>query len=446
MLSDLPHNSPEAPELRRQDSLGDFSRGDFDGWSVQDEAFGASPSPAGDFVVGEPQRPVLALLTEPAANSACISRKLEGVLRSPTFRIERRYAHILASGSGCRVNVRVDNFTMIRDPIYGGLKQPLDSEPLHWISIDLEAWKGHRAYFEFDDLATPDPTDDKKFSDLGYLTVSRVILSDDPAPHLSWSRSPLFSAGDFVGATNAEELAQLYQHATVSAIQAWMNQAGTPAQLRWLDWLNRESLLAGEPQETSARCLAVAVAEIRSLEDSIPEHARAVGMVDGTGLDENVFIRGNHKTLGNVVPRRFLQALGGSDQTNFKQGSGRLELAECLTDLRDPLLARVMVNRVWLHLFGRGIVPTPDDFGALGQPPTHPELLDWLAEWYRTEGGWSTKRLIRLLVTSRTYGLSSTPSGVVAEEKDPQDLLWHRMAVRRLESEPIRDAIVAISG
>jgi hypothetical protein len=105
-----------------------------------------------------------------------------------------------------------------------------------------------------------------------------------------------------------------------------------------------------------------------------------------------------------------------------------------------------MVNRVWLHLFGRGIVPTPDDFGALGQPPTHPELLDWLANWYRTEAGWSTKKLIRLLVTSQTYRMSSIPSDAIAEEKDPQNLLFHRMPVRRLESEPIRDAILAISG
>ena len=105
-----------------------------------------------------------------------------------------------------------------------------------------------------------------------------------------------------------------------------------------------------------------------------------------------------------------------------------------------------MVNRVWQHLFGRGIVPTPDDFGALGQPPTNLELLDWLANWYRTDGVWSTKKLIRLLVTSRTYGMSSRPADPLAEEKDPQNLLLHRMPVRRLEGEAIRDAILTVSG
>src|SRR5262249_19193450 len=161
--------------------------------------------------------------------------------------------------------------------------------------------------------------------------------------------------------------------------------------------------------------LAEVLREMRKREDSIPERARAIGMIEGTGVDENVFIRGNHKTPGEPVPRRFLEALGGSEQTRYTEGSGRLELARCITAPANPFPSRVMVNRVWLHLFGRGIVPTPDDFGALGQPPSHPELLDWLANWYRTEGGWSTKRLIRLLVTSQTYRMSSSPADAVAE-------------------------------
>jgi hypothetical protein len=97
-------------------------------------------------------------------------------------------------------------------------------------------------------------------------------------------------------------------------------------------------------------------------------------------------------------------------------------------------------------LFGRGIVPTPDDFGLLGQAPTHPELLDWLADWFRTEGRWSTKRLIRLLVTSNAYRMSSRPSDAQAETRDPSNLLWHRMPVRRLEGEAIRDSILTLSG
>jgi hypothetical protein len=435
------------------ETFGDFSGRDFAGWSVEDEAFGTSPSPAGDFVVGDPKRPVLALLAEPAANSSSISRRLEGVLRSPTFTIRKRYAHILASGFGCRLNVRVDNFTMIRDPIYGDLKQSLDNESQHWTTVDLETWKGHRAYFEFDDLTTPDPSDesDKQYSQLAYLTVSRVVFSQDPSPPRSAAPSRLLSADELCKATSAQQLAELYQQATVAVVKDWMGERCgadlAPAQISWLDWLNRNSLLDGEAEEDpEGRRLVAVLAQFRNIEDTIPERARAVGMIDGTGMDENVFIRGNHKTLGEAVPRRFLEALGGSENTRFTQGSGRLELARCMVDPANPFLARVMVNRVWQHLFGRGIVPTPDDFGALGQPPTHPELLDWLANWYETEGGWSSKRLIRMLVTSQAYRMSSSPADAVAEEKDPQNLLFHRMPVRRLECEPLRDAILAVSG
>ena len=449
VLAELTRPTPSALDGRGQESFADFSAADFDGWSLQDEAFGTGPSSAGDFVIGDPSHPVLALLTEPAANSACISRRLEGVLCSPTFTIKNRYAHILASGSGCRLNVRVDNFTMIREPIYGGLKQALDKEPLHWLTVDLDTWNGHRAYFEFEDLTTPDPSDEasKEFSNLAYLAVSRVVLSDSSSPPLTPVASLLLYSNDLVGATSPQQLAELYQRATIAAVKTWTGgNRATAAQIAWLEWLNRKSLLESDPHDTAGRRLAAEVSEMRKTEDSVPEHARTIGMVDGTGLDENVFIRGNHKTPGEIVPRRFLQALGGSEKTRFANGSGRLELAHCLVDPSDPFLARVMVNRVWLHLFGRGIVPTPDDFGALGQAPTHPELLDWLADWCRTEGGWSTKKLIRLLVNSQTYRMSSTASDAAAEEKDPQNLLFHRMPIRRLESEPIRDAILSISG
>src|SRR5262249_36509244 len=142
---------------------------------------------------------------------------------------------------------------------------------------------------------------------------------------------------------------ELYQRAAIDAVKAWTdgNQAA-PAQIAWLEWLNRKSLLESEPSDPAGHRLAAAISEMRNTEDSFPGHARAIGMVDGTGLDENVFLRGNHKTPGEIVPRRFLQALGGSEKTRFARGSGRLELARCLVDPSNPFLARVMVNRVWL--------------------------------------------------------------------------------------------------
>ena len=141
-------------------------------------------------------------------------------------------------------------------------------------------------------------------------------------------------------------------------------------------------------------------------------------MQDGSGSDEAVFIRGNPKTPGEIVPRRFLEALAGPDPLTIKSGSGRLELARQMTDPAiTPFITRVYVNRAWHHLFGRGIVGSVDNFGVLGEAPTHPELLDHLAAKFSADAkadgfGWSTKKLIRALVLTRAYQMSSTPEQV----------------------------------
>ena len=116
-------------------------------------------------------------------------------------------------------------------------------------------------------------------------------------------------------------------------------------------------------------------------------------------------MRGNPETPGAKVPRRFLAVLGG-DRGAFRQGSGRLELARAIASPDNPLTARVMVNRVWQHHFGRGLVGTPSNFGALGERPSHPELLDWLARRF-VAAGWSLKALHREILLSATYQQSS---------------------------------------
>ena len=167
---------------------------------------------------------------------------------------------------------------------------------------------------------------------------------------------------------------------------------------------------------------------------------------DGNGVDESILVRGVAKNTGDLVPRRFLEAIAGNAQSAYPaDSSGRLRLARDILSHDDPFPARVMANRVWQHLMGTGIVPTVDNFGVLGQRPSHLELLDYLAGTFRGEQGWSVKKLVRSIVLSRTYQLSSFPDPK-AEQADPQDLLLHRMPVRRLEAEAIRDEILAVSG
>jgi hypothetical protein len=157
-----------------------------------------------------------------------------------------------------------------------------------------------------------------------------------------------------------------------------------------------------------------------------------------------IFVRGNPANRGPRVPRQFFPCLTRGDVRPYQHGSGRLEMARAIADPENPLTARVWVNRVWLHLFGQGLVTTPSDFGTRCDPPSHPQLLDWLATRFVAEG-WSTKWLIRTLVTSQVYRQASgvRPDG---REIDPENRLLWRMNRRRLDLEPLRDSMLVAAG
>jgi hypothetical protein len=183
---------------------------------------------------------------------------------------------------------------------------------------------------------------------------------------------------------------------------------------------------------------------IRILEAQPVQVEKAYAVVEGTPHAARIHQKGDPKHPGAVVPRGFLQALGGRELPVSTKGSGRLELARWLTDRHNPLTARVMVNRIWQYHFGKGIVPTPNDFGTRGKPPTHPELLDYLASRF-VAGGWSVKAMHRLLMLSRTYQLGSSDDAHNAALDVNNDYRW-RFDRRRLSAEEIRDAMLAASG
>lgn len=160
--------------------------------------------------------------------------------------------------------------------------------------------------------------------------------------------------------------------------------------------------------------------------------------------DANVFVRGDHKKLGKTVPRGFPQVLTGDRLEKITAGSGRRQLADWLARSESPLVARVMVNRIWQHHFGEGLVRTPNDFGERGERPTHPELLDYLAARF-VESGWSMKSMHRLILLSSTYQQNSQ---VRAESLavDPENRLLGRFNRLRLDAEAIRDSLLLVSG
>jgi hypothetical protein len=161
-------------------------------------------------------------------------------------------------------------------------------------------------------------------------------------------------------------------------------------------------------------------------------------------VNPHVFVRGNPGRPGKAVPRQFLEALAGPERQPFAHGSGRLELAQAITRPDNPLTARVMVNRIWLHHFGAGLVGTPSDFGLRSEPPSHPELLDYLAAAF-VRGGWSVKALHRVIMLSRTYQQTSE-NRPEALARDPQNRLLWKYNRHRLDFEATRDALLAVSG
>jgi cytochrome c553 len=199
------------------------------------------------------------------------------------------------------------------------------------------------------------------------------------------------------------------------------------------------------PQKAQNRLTALlqAAARVDLTHPGAPKRAMAVE--DATKpVNSPVFIRGEANNRGEVVPRRFLEILAGPNRAEFKDGSGRLELAQAIASPTNPLTARVMVNRIWLHHFGDGIVTSPDDFGTQAAPPSHPELLDYLAARF-IQSGWSVKAMHRLIMNSATYQQSSETNLKFASIDPSNRLLW-RYNIRRLEFEPLRDSLLYMCG
>ena len=186
-----------------------------------------------------------------------------------------------------------------------------------------------------------------------------------------------------------------------------------------------------------------AIAKLELTHPGAPPRAMAVEDI-AKPHDSPVFIRGDAGNKGATAPRHFLEVLAGPYRPAFTNGSGRLELAHAIITKNNPMTPRVMINRIWLHHFGEGFVPTPDDLGTMSEPPSHPELLDYLASRF-VEEGWSIKKIHRLIMLSSVYQESSDNNPRFAQIDPNNRLLW-RANIRRLEFEALRDSLLAIGG
>lgn len=336
-------------------------------------------------------------------------------LRTPTVRLNAGNIEIRARGAG-HIIACVDSHRLIAGPLHNETVVHFNSpDAWTWVRMNLGRYVGHGVHFEF----VPDES-----SSIAVSLVTQNISSEKRA------------------ALERQEKA----YVDVSAkLQNWFESfIGSVA-------ANETELSEADAETAQTAALAVkdlitrwALARSELRKSLRLESPLAMAMIDSSGEDDRILIRGNSSSPGPIVPRRYLSAIDGNDPLPKETLSGRLELAKRINDPQNPQASRVIVNRIWHHLMGRGIVPTTDDLGVLGQLPTHPELLDYLADQFIRDGR-SIKTMIRRIVLSQSYQMSSEVDPA-ALAKDPKNLLWHHRELKRLDGESIRDALLSISG
>ena len=360
-----------------------------------------------------------------------------GTLTSQSFAMTKPYLHVRIAGSK-RSTSRAKHGRLYFALVASGRFRPVtadDTGAFHWKTINVTRTPGQVSHIEIVDRARD-----------AHIVVDKIVFSDskEPPPLASAPNPRILKMLGDMEVDSLESLATAYQKLLGDVLAnppadtggKWLLSAVSPSGM-----LEEPDLLVGESQRTAFKTLQTKRA---ALGESIPDSA--FGLINGEDRPHNaaIHIRGSHTELGDEVPRRFLKVFSENDPGSFDKGSGRLELAEATTGAARHLLARVAVNRIWKHYFGRGIVATVDNFGNTGRRPSHAELLDALAGQF-IESGWSIKAVHRLIVLSSTYRMSSEVDPR-AEEADSENLLLHHMPVRRLEAESIRDAVLAVTG
>lgn len=412
-----------APVSQSFQLIGDFRQGTFDGWYKDGLAFGDVPA-KGLLQLNDAGH--IESLALPRASSAAISTKLNGALRSPTFPLTAQYITVRAAGKESAIRVILDNFQLIQNPIYGSLEAKVDDPAMRDYHFDLSMWQGREAYIEI----IPGFYERQHYikRDSAYIEAEYAIAHEDTFS-ASWMQMPPLQH------QKAQNPASLR-----SAIIAWQKN-----QARWQDLQTIQGALTDRILDLNIPGLKDLHEEAHALEAQLPGPSLFTGTLDGNGKDQPVFIRGSvQKPSETPVPRRSL-TIHDAEQTPFAAtGSGRLDLANVFANESNALTARVMVNRLWHHIFGRGIVASVDNFGIQGKLPSHPELLDYLAIRFM-ENGWSMKSIIREMVLSQSFR-RSTSASTASESQDPENMLLQHYPIRRLEAEAIRDAILTTSG
>ncbi len=408
--------------------VADYTRPGITPWIADGPSFGNGVSAEGSLILGSnPDEPGLRIagygaarrdpfwnglkITDSANDAGSFnSHSRSGkMIRTPAFELKTGRLHYLIRGNAF-VYAGVGQHIMITGPLHGRLIQrpKIDGDQPRWVSHDLSRYAGLRTHIEFGaESGSP-------------LEVLMVVEADKPPAveqkQLNLTRLDLSAAWKDLadGVVEKENL-----HAA-----------------RWI---------VEQPKLTASQIAPSYLKELDAIRKGVKwESGLAVAWLDGNGVNEYNMDRGDPAKPLEPATRGLPRAFGLSPIDS--KTSGRLELARQVTSPKNPLTARVMVNRIWHQLFGLGLVRTVDNFGWLGERPSHPELLDYLATEFVETHQWSIKSFLTRLLLTKAYGQSSISADPSFDQRDPNNVLLHRMPVRRLEAEAIRDSVLAVSG
>lgn len=406
-------------------------------WTASGKGLPDRSQPPGGFAI-EPTGPRMLTGIYPAGVfTHTLSQKLPGRLTSPDFVVKEGTELWLEVIGDPEASLRY----VVQDYPRNGTVYPVAklTNAWRWQKFDVGYWAKDRVHLE-----------------LACSQDAPLLAGNAPRSWFGIRQAKLVRAGyqsptneeadigrwwiELMKRESADGIAKEFQGSILDALASWQEDRATDLQAYLLDESLRVGLLSNQlEQHPNVREL---IRKYRELESQLTVPTRVPGLETTEAVDQPIFIRGNHNLPGETVKSHFISAI---DPKAFDQSTPlRMQLAHSLVGDANPLTRRVLVNRIWYHLFGRGLVPTVDNFGQLGEEPSHPELLDYLATQL-LEQGWSIKDLIRLIVSSRTWQLSSVPTHE-ATERDPDNKYFSHANLRRMEAEAIRDYLLATSG
>ena len=428
----------------------DLSGPDYGEWIGHGAGLPPEPSRPGEFSVATKGKRVLNGIYPGGVYTHLASDKHNGVIQSPRFTIDTNFISLSVLGSDYSfAQLIVENYAVPRGLIFHMRHVP-KSDRMEWVQWDVAYWKGFTAYIE---LATRDDVtkiyfDSKKFKTQpeertdgrSSIGAGRVLFHEAQETPRE-TRPPLLYLLRGAAPRSPADLARLTGLRLVEAIEAWRDGAASELQAAYLDAFVRTGVL---PRSRN-RLPSVERAPRPNTGRSKPK-CRFPGALPPSWTKRLRIIHswsaGTRTLAARPCPGDTWPPWTAFPTTD--PGRVRLGLAQDLASRDNPLTARVMVNRIWRYLFGYGIVRTTDNFGKLGDPPTHPELLDHLAARF-VEEGYSIKSMVRRLATSRTYRMSSEASADSLRE-DPANRLHQHANLRRLDAGEIRDAMLRVSG